>query len=695
MIKDFISRAYTPLLWTFAVAFIIAGCSSTQNSMLPQPTDDPMVVAQIGQNNLDLAEFETRYARSVGGRDVALQDSMSEYADFLERYIDFRLKVMYAEDLNLDKDTSLVNEIETYRGQLARPYLLEREVLDPILRDLYEKKQNMVDASHILVRLGRAASPEEEAAALNKITAIRDSVMNGEDFGDLAYRNSEDPSARGNRIGARGRLGYFIGGMMVKAFEDQAYSTPIDSVSEVFRSDFGYHILYVHDRKTRTPDVWGSHIAIRHFQTSLSDTASSEDRIKAIYERLQAGEDFAELAIAESEDRETGPRGGQLGRIAFTAQGLPPEFREALFALENPGDYSEIVRTGYGFHIIKLDQRETLQSFEESYDDLKNQVARLPRVKQAEERMALSIREKYGVSVDTAQVLQILDGRLFNAANILETPADQMATHVVSLGDSTFKFGDIVDYAEIHSTPFTPDTLAMVNRTIEMFLNDEAMNYEAARLESRDPEFRRILEEFRDGLLLFKLMEDSVWTAAANDTAALKAYHAERADQYQFPDRTRIIGFRHRSDSLMKALHGRLGSGTPLTSLIKEILMDSTMAVRIDTTFLAEANNSIFDRALKLEQGAFSEPILNNGSYLIMVNDGIDKARQKTFEEARSEVLNAYQEILEENLIERLRAKYGVLSYPERLRPAFAEDKMKAKEAPDLYDNGMNTSGSN
>lgn len=663
--------------------------------MMPQMTDDPMVVAQIGQKNLDLAEFETRYARSVGGREVALLDSMPAYTDFLQRYIDFRLKVMYAEDLNLDKDTSLVSEIDTYRGQLARPYLLEREVLDPILKDLYEKKQNMVDASHILVRLGRAASPEEAEAARMKITAIRDSVMNGEDFGELAYRNSEDPSARGNRIGAKGRLGYFIGGMMVKAFEDQAYSTPIGSVSEVFRSDFGYHIIYVHDRKPRTPDVWASHIAIRHFQTSLSDTASSENRAKAIYERLQVGEDFAELANAESEDRETGPRGGQLGRIAFTAQGLPIEFREALFALENPGDYSEIIKTGYGFHIIKLDKRETLQSFEESYDDLKNQVARLPRVKAAEEQMAMSIREKYGISVDTSQVLQILNGRLFNAANILETPADRMATKVATLGDSSFSFKDIVEFSETHSTPFTPDTLEMINKTVDLFLNDEAMNYEAARLETRDPEFRRILEEFRDGLLLFKLMEDSVWTAAANDTAALKAYHAQRASEYQFPDRTRIIGFRHRSDSLMKALHGRLGSGTALASLINDIEMDTTMTVRIDTTFLAEANNSIFDRALNLQEGAFSEPILNNGSYLIMVNDGIDRARQKTFDEARSEVLNAYQEILEDNLVERLRSKYGVLSYPDRLAPAFAEEKMKAKAEPDLFDNGMNTSGSN
>ncbi len=682
-------------LFSFILLASFAGCSSSNlgTDAVDRSNPDIPLVAHFGQLSLDLQEFEREYARSVGGREIAAMDSQYHYTEFLDRYVDFRLKVLYGQELGLNKDSSLNAEIETYRKQLARPYLLEKEILDPILRDLYEKKQQMVDASHILVRLGQAAPPEEVETAYQKMVAIKDSVDQGIDFGELAFRNSEDPSARGNRIGAKGRLGYFVGGQMVKAFEDRAFSTPIDSVSKIFRSDFGYHIMKIHDRGAREPDVWASHIAVRYFKPSSTDTLEAEDRIAQILDRLNQGEDFAELAKVESEDRETGARGGQIGRLTFTQPGMPKEFKDALFSLENPGDYSEIVQTEYGYHIVKLDKREGPESFEDAYDELKNYASRLPRLKKAETEMAMHVREKYGISVDTSLTIEILDGRHFKSPDILNLPSDQLSLAIASIGEKSFTFKDVITFAETASIPFQPDTLNLAFDAINRFLNDEALNYEAARLENRDEEFKLILNEFKNGLLLFKLMEDSVWTAAARDTAGLMAHHAPRADSFWFDDRTRVISLRNSSDSLLKSLTADLGEGSKLSNLIEMIEADTLLTVRVDTTYLTGPNNSVFDRALSLEAGEFTNPLRNSNSYIVLINDGVEPARVKTFQEARSEVLNAYQTIIEEDLVDRLRAKYKARKFYGSLITAFAADKKAMMEDSELYDNKVPSPG--
>ena len=182
-------------------ALFIAGCSSSNvgdagTDNMPDMSS-ALQVASFGSESLGLDEFEEEYARSVGGRDVAAADSLPMYTEFLDRYVDFRLKVMYAKEIGLDKDSTLLSEIDTYRNQLARPYLLEKEILDPILRDLYVRKQNMVDASHILVRVGQAAGPEEVETARAKITSLQDSIKAGVDLTTWHSATPKTPQPNG------------------------------------------------------------------------------------------------------------------------------------------------------------------------------------------------------------------------------------------------------------------------------------------------------------------------------------------------------------------------------------------------------------------------------------------------------------------------------------------------------------------
>ena len=673
---------FSVLFLAFALAFY-TGCSSTapvSTSTMEEIMVEDLVAQYAGQT-LVLDEFERRHSRSVGGVDSAITSSQDDLVEFLERFVDFRLKVLYARELGLDQDSSLHAEISSYRTQLARPYLLERDVLDPILLDIYEKRRTMVDASHILLRLPATAPPEDTLAAFNKLTAIRDSVLNhGKDFGDMAFAYSEDPSAKQSGIGSRGRLGFFIGGMMVKNFEDRAYSTNIGGVSQVFRTQFGYHLVKVHDKKDKVPDLWVSQIQTRERQTTSNDTRTPRERLEDIRDRIVAGEEFEQLAFELSEERESGQRRGNIGKVEYLNPRIPDNFKEAVFALENPGDLTELIETQFGFHLVRLDRREEMKSFEDSYEELRSAAMRLPRVQQAEQDLAREARDRYGFTVDTTAILNTLDGHPLLSNDIYSiTTEENRLVPVISIADSVYTLSNLIQFAENTGSRGIQDTLRQTMRIIDDFVLEKSINYEATNLENTDEEFKFVLDEFRDGLLLFKLMEDSVWTAAAQDTAALLEYFTPRANEFWHPDRYRIISLRTSDDSLLYNAGERLDNGIAMGEVFESLLMDTTISpVTIDTTYLIEPNNSIFGKAVQQPVGGRTNPIINLGKYVMLINDGIDDARPKTFEEARAELVSIRQEQLEQDMIRRLRMKFDAKTYPDMLVNAYKSVKTPA-----------------
>ena len=658
-------------------ALLLVGCSGPREMTPPSNDPPPDVVALFDGGVVTMEEFETQYARSVGGREAAADDSLSEYQDFLSRYLDFRLKVQAARDAGLDRDSSLQAEIARYRNQLARPYLLEQRVTEPLLRDLYEKKKEVVDASHILIRVSPNASPEDTLEAYNRIAALRDSALQGVDFGDLAFRHSEDPSAQGNGLGARGRLGYFSGGRMVKAFEDVAFKTPVGQVSEIFRSPYGYHLVYVHDHKPKPNDIRIAHIMIRIKGNTAADTMAALARIDTVRALLAEGRDFAEVAKEYSEDMGSARAGGDLGFISYDSRLIEP-LKSTAFALEHVGDLSEPILSRFGYHIIKLEEIREPRSYEESKEDLKAALARLPRSTEYMKKFAEQIRKREGDALDTTLVYSVFDTTSTDSVFVVFSrgglPDSLLALEFASIGDSTYTIGELIAFTQKNTVTRQQDTRKMILQGINTFLDDRAVDLEVSALEERDPDFRATMDEFRNGLLLFRLMEDSVWTAAAQDSAALRTYYEAHAEKYRFPDRTRIIAFYADSDSLLNAMAEQLDAGRSVEDLAGSTLFDPDHKVRIDTTLVAGATNSVFDQALNLEPGAHTQVMPYTKGYILMVNDGIEPARPKTFEEAQAEVINDYQQVLEDRLLARLRRRYHARLFPERLTRAFQNE---------------------
>ena len=666
------------LVATFLLSAALFGACTSAPITTPTAEPGSPVVATFAGETLTLDEFEERYARTVGGRAEAASDSLEAYEDFLTRYVDFRLKVQQARDLGLATDPDLRREIAQYREQLAQPYFLERAVLDDIVRDLYEKQQEEVRASHILVRVAENAAPEDTLRAYERLSAIRDSVLAGSDFAELARRHSEDPSVAQNR----GDLGYFSGGRMIQAFEDRAYATPVGEVSDVFRTSFGYHVLRVTDRRPAEPEIRASHILI-----SLSEGASAADSAEAralaeeLLGRIEAGEDFAALAQQYSDDAASGARDGDLG--FFGRDRMVAPFADAAYALEDIGDVSGVVETRFGYHLIRLTDRRAPKTYEEAYPELKQLAERLPRTALRRQAVGEEFRAEAGSRLDTALVRRAIE----------PYPADTLLRRAVlgrfdgygdstfaAVGDETYTLGELADYVRTLRIRLADDQRAQLLDLADDFLNEKSVTLAAASLEDTDPEFRQIMEDYEDGVLLFRISEDSVWTAAARDSLGLQRYFEANAERYRFPERRRVVGFYGRNDSLLQAVTDGLDAGRTPAQLGAQ-LADAEAGVEIDTVYVTETSSSVFSNALSLGVGERTEIVPYQSRQAVLYLDGIEPPRAMTFEEARAQALADYQDALDEAFRARLRAKYEAELFPAPLRLAFEGEAAETASA--------------
>jgi peptidyl-prolyl cis-trans isomerase SurA len=652
-------------------ALLVAGCSSSQPASSTGPSSAPpagVVLARYADSSITADQFERRYRRTIGHPDTLDPDAATAYDDFLQRYLDFRLKVQAARDAGFDTLASLRTEAASYRKQMARPTLLRREVIEPVVRQIYDRRQTEIRVRHLLVRVPEDAAPSDTLSAYRRIQTLADSLDQGVSFGDLARRQSDDPSAQQEgRRGYRGDLGYLTAGQIVAPFEDAMYATPVDSTSDILRTRFGYHILRVEDRRPRAGRVDLSHLLIRPDSASAQDSLSARRKADSLRQALRRGASFADLARTHSDDRRSAQRGGDLGTVQPSGS-LPPPLREAARSL--PIDsVSRVLETRYGYHLLKVTGREQRPSFAEAYDDLKQQVSRLPRLEKREAELARDIRRQSGVRVDTASLRQAAGGTLDTTGRaLLPVPSGANAAVAVAfLGESSFTVRDLARHvARTDGAASRP-----LRAVLEGFLNARAIDRAAARLERRDPAFAAQMREYRDGLLLFEYMQDSVWTVAAQDTALLREVYRRHADRYRFPERVRVLALRAAADSLLAPYASTYEDGAPRADVAARAASDSL--VRLDTTFVTASSSAPYTEMQSAADGAAHGPVRDGGDWLYLIRDTRLPPRPKSFAEARSEVVRTAQDAYEADVVRALRERYDARTYPERLRHVFTD----------------------
>ena len=553
----------------FVFVSIIMGCKSSR-----QPQKEEAVLQMLGQQPLYASEFAYVYNKNNNSSDSAwTRQSVNEYLDL---YTNFKLKVLEAQSLGLDTTNAFRRELEGYKEQLAQPYLTEKSVSDKLVREAYDRMHKEIDASHILVSVELDAEPKDTLAAYNKIMRLREQLVDGADFTTVAKAHSEDPSAAENG----GRLGYFTALQMVYPFEDAAYKTPRGQLSQPVRTRFGYHLIKVHNVRDAQGEVKVAHILVRaNPDMPKADSVAAKKEIDEIYRRVQRKEDWNKLASQFSEDAASATNGGELPWFGMGR--LIPNFEEAAFALQAPGDISTPVLTPYGWHIIKLIERRNLLPFEEMEPALRQKVAKDSRSelnKAAFIKRILSENqlEEFTPAKDLA--FSKADSSLLKGAWTYSDSDKALETPLFSIKDKKYSIADFYTFVKASQQP-RPNTSPShaIALLYDKFLEQSLLQYERSNLENKYLDYRMLVKEYRDGILLFQLMDEKVWSKSIKDTVGLKAFFEQNKERYKWESRAQATVISAANHNILAHAQRQLEGGKyPVTrSRPEDVLFDA------------------------------------------------------------------------------------------------------------------------
>lgn len=614
-------------------------------------TEDPIIMT-INGDPVFKSEFEYIFKKNNRETEVT-KEALDEYIDL---FVNFKLKVREADDMEMDTIAKFIRELQGYRDQLAKPYLVDSERIDELVAEAYERTKWEIRASHILIKCDENAAPEDTLKAYERIMYLRDSIMNGASFEAVAAGKggSEDPSVTTNK----GDLGYFTAFKMVYPFETAAYTTEVGEVSMPIRTRFGYHILYVADKRPARGEVQVAHIMVQSREEdadSLKEIAYQ--RIMEIYE-LTATTPFDELARSYSDDKQSARNGGDLGW--FGAGKMVPAFDSTSFAMQTLGDISEPFQTGYGWHIVKLIDKKGIPSFEESENILKNKVSRDNRSQLSKKSFIVKLRDEYDFTeTDNLKYLRSeLDTMVFYAE--WEAPDNRnMGKTLFTFADSTVTVGDLADFIVMtQRKDQISDLDAYLDLKYQTFANVTLTQYEDALLEEKYPEFRMLMKEYRDGILLFELTEQKVWGKAMKDSTGLQEFYEANLDSFMYEQRIDVSIFKCKDSKLAAKAQKYLKKGKSDDFIVDKLNKDSQLNLYIETGRYEKGDHDIADM-FAWEEGVSETQELNGQVVFVRVNEVLEPT-PKELSEARGLVTAKYQKFLEEEWITTLRETYEV-----------------------------------
>lgn len=631
-------------------------------AMLPLPGKaqdaEEEILMTINDRQITLGEFERIYRKNNSAASLE-QQSAEEY---LELFINFKLKVIEAEQQGLDTTGAFIREFNGYKAQLAKPYLSDEKEVEMLKKEAYERAQKELRASHILIRLAENASPGDTLIAWNKAMAIRNRIIGGgEDFGTVARATSDDPSAKSNS----GDLGWFTVFRMVYPFETAAYRTGKGQISMPVRTRFGYHLIYVTDMRPARGEIHVAHIMVMVPESMTDDEKNrARDKIMALYDSVRSGMDFSYVASRYSEDRSSAAHGGELPW--FGTGRMVPEFEDAAFNLRNTGDVSEPVQTSFGWHIIKLLDRKTFDKYENIEADLQSNVIKSDRNEYAKKAMIERIKRNNGFMEYPGNLQPfyvLVDSSIFQRAWDAGK-ASGLRDRLFIIGDKTLGQDDFTGYLMDNQGGRQIDIEVYVNNAYERFVEETVLQYEEDRLPLRYPEFKYLIQEYHDGILLFDLTDKLIWSKAASDTAGLESYYRENKDNYMWGQRMDAVLFTCRDREVAEyarelILKSRKRDADPegiQASVISEF-GDST-CITYETGKFEKGDQSLVDNM------DWNEPVSGmeemNGKTVFLVNNKILKPEPRELDECRGLVMADYQNYLEKKWVQSLREKYEV-----------------------------------
>ncbi len=523
----------TLLLALFCTATL---CAQTNNDIL----------FTFGEYKVTKAEFLRGYEKNSNTKQPVY--TQKELRDYLNLYINYKLKVKAAEDTKIDTFPNVKKELFDYKKQLAQSFLTEKNISDKLITQTYERMTKEVNASHILVKLNDNPTPLDTTAAYNKILELRRKVTSGENFETLAFTSSDDPSAKQNK----GNLGYFTALQMVYPFETAAYNTPIKTVSQPIRTKFGYHLVYTNDIRPARGEILVQNILLKLPEKATPQTIEKvKAKADSLYLVAKKGSNFDELAKKYSEDKFTATTGGKLPW--FGTGKMVEAFENSAFSLLNNGDISEPIRTNIGYYILRRLDQKGIAPLAEMKDGLKKKIEKDSRSEISKLAYIEKIKKENSFILLQSAYNEVLDKTSLDLAKPTwkaDSVLTALSQPLFSLGGKSFNQQDFVRYIIQNKSKQKPqEKTKMIATLLEAMITQTALEIEENNLEQKNPEFKIQLKEYRDGILLFDLMERKVWNAAIHDTTGLKVFYETNKSNYKRKESVHVVTFKCPNDS--------------------------------------------------------------------------------------------------------------------------------------------------
>ena len=606
-------------------------------------------------------EFSRVYNKNL---DLVKDESQKDLTQYLELFIGYKLKINKANKLGLQNGDAYKNELASYRTQLSKNYLTDSKVTKELVEEGYQRSLKEIKASHILITVDENAAPADTLAAYNKIEAVRKRALNGEDFGALAVEFSQDPSAKDNK----GDLGYFSSFRMVYAFESAAFKTPKGKISNPVRTRFGYHIIKVDDVRNNRGEITVAHIMILNpKEDNAAEREKAKSTIQDIYKKIQQGESFESLAKQFSDDKSSSSKGGVLSRFG-SGQLSSEEFENTAFSLTPEKPLSEPFQTKFGWHIVKLIERHPVKTLEEMKSELENKVGKDDRSRLITNSLNEKLRKKYAIKRDNklyAAASKAITGDFYENKWAVPANTKPYDGKLFVIKDKTITGTDFLNY--VNAQQKGTNTIKPINKLTdhlyEKFVDDQLTAYYTDHLETEFPDFSAVMEEYRDGLLLFDLMEKEIWERSKTDTLGLKNFYDKNKSNYNWKNRLDVIIASSTDMEVIKKAQKMLKQNST-SEQIKEKLNTKDKIMVMTNAGIFEEGNEALPKKLKFEAGV-SEIIKDGDYYFVTKVNKLLPAAPKLLEESKGKVINDYQQYLESNWVSDLKKEFTVKTFPE------------------------------
>lgn len=623
---------------------------------LPAVAQDEVLVT-IDNQPVMRSEFERVYHKNNSIQGLEIKSP----AEYLELFINFKLKVHEARQLGYDTVFAYRKELEGYRDQLAKPYLQNRSLIDKLLQEAYYRTVNEVSASHIMVKLSPNPSPEDTFKAYTRAMEIRNRLLAGELFEKIAREESDDPSAKNNE----GYLGWFSAFAMVLPFENAAYSLQQGEFSNPVRSRYGYHIVRLNGKRPSLGEIKLAHIMIRADRNVNADMlGKAKEKIDTCYQMLQSGNKFADVVKKYSEDENSKQSGGQMRWLRSGE--LPPHIETLVFALPNIGDYTVPVQSDYGWHIFRLEGKRQIAPFDELKKQLEERIMADERGRQIERSFISRLKSDYGFIDYPENIItlaSLIDSSVYSGSWNTAVAGD-LIEPVFTINNREYSQKDLADFvSQTKHYRQSESITSIVGKKCDELISKELIALEKSRLEEKYPEFRFLMEEYHDGILLFNIMDDRIWNKAVHDTTGLMEYHANHRMDYLWKERADVSVYTLRDESYQKITRKlarkRMEQKWPAAEMVKMVCPKDTVACLDITDHIYERGDK--DQLVEFNwKKGFTRVTGNPNSVTIVVVNEILPPMPKSFDESRGQVTADYQNFLDQQWIGILREKYPV-----------------------------------